>query len=60
MLFLMNMRRNHAIPIETWEEIRAIMRSDVNPVKNNVTQQLKGTQDRSTDKFEGMTSTRCL
>jgi hypothetical protein len=36
------------------------LRSDVNPVKNNETQQRKGTQDRSMDKFEGMTSTRCL
>jgi hypothetical protein len=34
--------------------------SDVNPVKNNETQQRKGTQDRSMDRFEGMTSTRCL
>jgi hypothetical protein len=33
---------------------------DVNPVKNNETQQRKGTQDRSMDRFEGMTSTRCL
>jgi hypothetical protein len=34
--------------------------NDVNPVKNNETQQRKGTQDRSMDRFEGMTSTRCL
>jgi hypothetical protein len=34
--------------------------ADVNPVKNNETQQRKGTQDRSMDRFEGMTSTRCL
>jgi hypothetical protein len=34
--------------------------SDVNPVKNNETQQLKGTQDRSMNRLEGMTSTRCL
>jgi hypothetical protein len=33
---------------------------DVNPVKNNETQQRKETQDRSMDRFEGMTSTRCL
>jgi hypothetical protein len=34
--------------------------SDMNPVKNNETQQRNGTQDRSMDRFEGMTSTRCL
>jgi hypothetical protein len=33
---------------------------DVNPVKNKETQQRKGTQNRSMDRFEGMTSTRCL
>jgi hypothetical protein len=33
---------------------------DVNPVKNNETQQRKGTQDRSMDIFEWKTSTRCL
>ena len=33
---------------------------DVNPVKNNETQQQKGTQDRSMDRFEWNTSTRCL
>jgi hypothetical protein len=33
---------------------------DVNPVKNNETQQRKGTQDHSMDRFEGKTSTRCL
>jgi hypothetical protein len=33
---------------------------DVNPIKNNETQQRKGTQDRSMDRFEGMTSIRCL
>jgi hypothetical protein len=36
------------------------MNNDVNPVKNNETQQRKGTQDRFMDRFEGMTSTRCL
>jgi hypothetical protein len=34
--------------------------NDVNPVKNNETQQRKGTQDRSMDRFEWKTSTRCL
>ena len=34
--------------------------SDVNPVKNNETQQRKGTQDRFMDKFKWETSTRCL
>ena len=34
--------------------------SDVNPIKNNETQQRKGTQDRSMDKFEWETSTHCL
>jgi hypothetical protein len=34
--------------------------ADVNPVKNNETQQRKGTQDHSTDRFEWKTSTRCL
>jgi hypothetical protein len=29
---------------------------DVNPAKNNETQQRKGTQDRSMDRFEGMTN----
>jgi hypothetical protein len=33
---------------------------DVNLVKNNETQQRKGTQDRSMDRFEWKTSTRCL
>jgi hypothetical protein len=31
----------------------------VNPAKNNETQQQKGTQDRSMDRFEWKTSTRC-
>jgi hypothetical protein len=39
---------------------RTLSSFDVNPVKNNETQQRKGTQDRSMDRFEGMTSTRCL
>ena len=34
--------------------------NDVNPVKNNETQQRKGTQDRSMDRFKWETSTRCL
>jgi hypothetical protein len=34
--------------------------NDVNPVKNNETQQRKGTQDRSMDRFEWKTSTHCL
>jgi len=34
--------------------------ADVNPVKNNETQQRKGTQDRSMDRFEWKTSTHCL
>jgi hypothetical protein len=34
--------------------------TDVNPVKNNETQQRKGTQDRSMDRFEWKISTRCL
>uniref|UniRef100_A0A2N9HX16 Reverse transcriptase domain-containing protein n=1 Tax=Fagus sylvatica TaxID=28930 RepID=A0A2N9HX16_FAGSY len=34
--------------------------NDVNLVKNNETQQRKGTQDRSMDRFEWKTSTRCL
>jgi hypothetical protein len=34
--------------------------NDVNPVKNNETQQRKGTQDCSMDRFECKTSTRCL
>jgi hypothetical protein len=33
---------------------------DVNPAKNNETQQRKGTQDRSMDRFKWKTSTRCL
>jgi hypothetical protein len=33
---------------------------DVNPAKNNETQQRKGTQDRSMVRFEWKTSTRCL
>jgi hypothetical protein len=33
---------------------------DVNPAKNNEAQQRKGTQDRSMDRFEWNTSTRCL
>jgi hypothetical protein len=36
-----------------------LIQYDVNPVKNNETQQRKGTQDRSMDRFEGMTLTRC-
>jgi hypothetical protein len=42
-----------------WRKIRNT-KGDVNPTKNNETQQRKGTQDRSMDRFEGMTSTRCL
>jgi hypothetical protein len=34
--------------------------NDANPVKNNETQQRKGTQDRSMDRFEWKTSTCCL
>jgi hypothetical protein len=34
--------------------------NDVNPIKNNETQQRKGTQDRSINRFEWKTSTRCL
>jgi hypothetical protein len=34
--------------------------ADVNLVKNNETQQRKGTQDRSMDRFEWKTSTHCL
>jgi hypothetical protein len=34
--------------------------ADVNPAKNNETQQRKGTQDRSMDRFEWKTSTGCL
>jgi len=34
--------------------------TDVNPIKNNETQQRNGTQDRSMDRFEWKTSTRCL
>jgi len=34
--------------------------TDVNAVKNNETQQRKGTQDRSMNRFEWKTSTRCL
>jgi hypothetical protein len=41
-------------------KVRTSITDDVNPVKNNETQQRKGTQDRSMDRFEGMTSTRCL
>jgi len=33
---------------------------DVNPVKNNETQQRKGILDRSMDRFKWETSTRCL
>jgi hypothetical protein len=40
--------------------LNGLIQDDVNPVKNNETQQRKGTQDRSMDRFEGMTSTRCL
>jgi hypothetical protein len=42
------------------EGVINLIHADVNPVKNNETQQRKGTQDRSMDRFEGMTSTRCL
>jgi hypothetical protein len=35
-------------------------KGDVNPAKNNETQQRKGTQDRSIDKFKWKTSTHCL
>ena len=39
---------------------KKIFKYNVNPVKNNETQQRKGTQDRSMDRFEWKTSTRCL
>jgi hypothetical protein len=39
---------------------RFIPTRDVNPAKNNETQQRKGTQDRSMDRFEWKTLTRCL
>ena len=45
---------------QTWTRNRALIPNDVNPVKNNETQQRKGTQDRSMDRFEWKTSTRCL
>jgi hypothetical protein len=37
-----------------------LISTDVNPAKNNKTQQRKGTQDRSLDRFEWKTSTHCL
>jgi hypothetical protein len=52
-----------ALPQKLSELRRGVARyatSDVNPVKNNETQQRKGTQDRSMDRFEWKTSTLCL
>ena len=46
--------------VALYEESLVAGLSDVNPVKNNETQQQKGTQDRSMVRFEWKTSTRCL
>ena len=43
----------------TTDMLRFRSHKDVNPVKNNETQQQKGTQDHSMDIFEWETSTRC-
>jgi hypothetical protein len=48
------------VEMQIYVELENMVHVDVNPVKNNETQQRKGTQDRSMDRFEGMTSTRCL
>jgi hypothetical protein len=37
---------------QTWTRNRALIPNDVNPVKNNETQQRMGTQDRSMDRFK--------
>jgi hypothetical protein len=54
------MLRTNGFPFGQCSGPRCWAPCDVNPVKNNETQQRKGTQDRSMDRFEGMTSTRCL
>ena len=38
--------------MQTWTRNWALIPNDLNPVKNNETQQRKGTQDRSKDRFE--------
>jgi hypothetical protein len=48
------------VPIGPVTRARAKKFNDVNPVKNNETQQRKGTQDRSMNRFEWKTSTHCL
>ena len=45
---------------QTYTKNLALIPNDVNPVKNNETQQRKGTQDRSMDRFKWETSTRYL
>jgi hypothetical protein len=61
------MEKNSEEAIELFETLsenshvdHAQWASDVNPVKNNETQQRKGTQDRSMNRFEWKTSTRFL
>ena len=43
--------------IDENRNVRTTMLIDVNPVKNNKTQQRKGTQDRSMDRFKWEIST---
>ena len=50
-------RQDHFLHLE---RRRGRERSDVNPIKNNETQQRKGTQDCSMNRFKWETSTRCL
>ena len=50
----------HTTPNDREKSVVPWWVTDVNPVKNNETQQQKGTQDRSMDRFKWETSTRCL
>jgi hypothetical protein len=49
--------KNKTYELGTVVRNKARLVADVNPVKNNETQQRKGTQDRSMDRFEWKTST---